>query len=328
MRILLLGRGPGFAWARGVVEAALAAAPASKGGDAKEVDAKRAADTEAASSPPQLVSVEGPPTPAILSHLIAEPIAAVILADHAPFASGPVPASYTPIEAVRGEAQWALMALEVVRRAPRTLILEQAEAEDWPEAIAALLRELLPAAAELPAELAAEVLLAQDALEMPPLAAPGPVLLSTYLRPLYAAAAASAAQDKSLSLVWPREAFLDGDAPGAILPKTVEVAGRARILAYGPYLPLPLGRWRATAWLGFSADIDRISFIFEADAGGGVARGFFEVERGGIFTLQLDFEVREALHPIELRLISQDSALEGQAALIEVEMVPSAAIPG
>ena len=51
-----------------------------------------------------------------------------------------------------------------------------------------------------------------------------------------------------------------------------------------------------------------------------MARGFFEVERGGIFTLELDFQVTDALHPVELRLISQDSALEGQLALIEVEL--------
>jgi len=103
----------------------------------------------------------------------------------------------------------------------------------------------------------------------------------------------------------------------------VEVAGRARVLTYGPYLPLPAGSWRATAFLGFSPDIGKLPFILEVDNGGAVVRGLFEVDRGGIFTVALDFHVNDAMQPIELRLISQDSALEGQVALIEVELQES-----
>ena len=86
-----------------------------------------------------------------------------------------------------------------------------------------------------------------------------------------------------VKIAWPRESFLYGDAPGEMLPATLELAGRARIVAYGPYLPLPSGNWSATAFLGFSADVGKMPFIFEADTGGAVTRGFFEVEKGGIF---------------------------------------------
>ena len=136
-------------------------------------------------------------------------------------------------------------------------------------------------------------------------------LSSTYLEPLFAAVGLRGL----LMLAWPREAFLDGDAPGETLPATVEVAGRARILAYGPYLPLPTGSWHATAFLGFSPDIGKLPFILEADTGGAVARGFFEVDRGGIFALELDFQVIDP-YSVEMRP-SARSALEGQAALIE-----------
>jgi hypothetical protein len=146
-------------------------------------------------------------------------------------------------------------------------------------------------------------------------------LVRTYLQPLFAAAPTPS----RLALTWPREAFLDGDAPGSPLRAVIEVAGRARILAYGPYLPLPSGPWRARAYLGFSVDIEKMPFILEANTGSGTTRGFFAVENGGIFTVALDFQVMDPLHPVELRLISQDSALEGQAALIEVELeqIPS-----
>ena len=107
------------------------------------------------------------------------------------------------------------------------------------------------------------------------------------------------------------------------MPATVEVAGRGRILAYGPYMPLPSGRWRATAYLGFSADIGSMPFILEADTDAGITRGFFEVKQGGIFTLDLAFEVADPFHPVEFRLVSQDSALEGLVSLIEIRLEQS-----
>lgn len=295
MTILLLGRGPRLPWVCSILEAARARV-----------------QTGAA---PEIRLVEGPPTRELLAALAARPVAALVLVDHFPFASGPSPDAPASGEAVRGEAQQAVLALELARRAARTLMLEGSDTQAWPARLARLLPGAPPA---------------QPDLTCPPAPAParcGPPatpLLSTYLEPLFAAAGRPA----SLSLAWPREAFLDGDAPGETLPATVEVAGRARILAYGPYLPLPAGDWHATTFLGFSPDIGKLPFILEVDAGGAVARGFFEVERGGIFTLELDFQVADAMHPVELRLISQDSALEGQLALIEVELKGSLAQGG
>jgi hypothetical protein len=257
---------------------------------------------------PEIRVVEGPPTRDLLAALAARPVAALVLVDHFPFASGAPADALVAGEVVRGEAQQAILALELARRAARTLVLEGSDTQAWPARLAGL----LPGASRARPDLTRPPAPAM----IGPLATP---LLSTYLEPLFAAAERPA----PLALAWPREAFLDGDAPGETLPVTVEVAGRARILAYGPYLPLPAGDWRATAFLGFSPDIGKMPFILEADTGGAVARGFFEVERGGIFTLELDFQVADALHPVELRLISQDSALEGQIALMEVELKQS-----
>ena len=290
MTILLLGAGPRLAWVRSVLDALHARAP----GDAM----------------PEIRVVEGPPTREVLVSLAGVAIDALVLVDHSPFAGSVAPEAVAAAEAVRGEAQRAVFALELARRAARTLVLAGGDAQAWVAALATLL------AAPRSAELAGPC---------PPPTGSGTVvttpLLQTYLQPLFTAAG----HPEPFTLVWPREAFLDGDAPGETLPATVEVAGRARILAYGPYLPLPAGRWHATAFLGFSPDIGKLPFILEADTGGAVARGFFEVERGGIFTLALDFQVADALHPVELRLISQDLALEGQLALIEVKLEQSLA---
>lgn len=305
MTILLLGAGPRLAWVRSVLEALCAPA-----GLVPEVGAGIPAPGGGA----EIVVVEGPPTRELLASLADRPIDALVLVDHAPFAVGALPEAAALAETVRGEAQRAVFALELARRAARTLNLSGDDAAAWAATLAALLAVPLPAEPDAPPFGPCPPPAARDAQVATP-------LLHAYLEPLFAAAGQGPIGSATpLGLAWPREVFLDGDAPGETLPATVEVAGRARILAYGPYLPLPAGDWQATAFLGFSPDIGRMPFILEADTGGAVARGFFEVERGGIFTLELDFQVIDALHPVELRLISQDSALEGQLALIEVEL--------
>ena len=288
MTILLFGAGPRVAWVCSVLEAARAQA---------RTDPVR-----------EVRVVEGPLTRELLVSLAGVAIDALVLVDHGPFAAGGIPEAAAIAEAVRCEAQRAVFALELARRATRTLVLSGDDAQAWVATLATLLAAPLPAGFPGPC---------------PPPTGPGALvatpILQTYLQPIFAAPAHPA----PFVLAWPRDSFLDGDAPGEILPATVEVAGRARILAYGPYLPLPAGSWHATAFLGFSPDIGKLPFILEADTGGAVARGFFEVERGGIFSLGLDFQVADALHPVELRLISQDSALEGQLALIEVKLEQS-----
>ncbi len=141
-------------------------------------------------------------------------------------------------------------------------------------------------------------------------------LVASYLDPLWASLSGTLPR----AIVWPRECFLNGDLMGDPLPLVMELAGRARILLYGPYLPLPTGHWRATGCFGFSPDIEKLPFIFEVVTPNSLMRGFFEVQSGGFFTVDLEFQITDLLIPIEIRLASQESALEGQAALIEVRL--------
>ena len=186
-------------------------------------------------------------------------------------------------EVARSEGQRAIFALE--GGAPRSAhrdAREQGAPRPWP-AILAGLANLPPPSMIAPCPTVPAL---EEAADDP--------LMRTYLQPLFTSTQGAG----RLVLSWPREAFLDGDAPGTALPAAIEVAGRARILAYGPYLPLPGGQWRATAYLGFSADIEKIPFILEVDTDSGITRGFFEVENGGIFTLTLDFpDHRSAAKP-------------------------------
>jgi len=291
MKIFLLGRGPTGAWAHTFLN---------------KVSATLAAK-------PEIVIVDGMAPHDVLAALDVAPTDVLVLAQHTLFADGGALADVLA-DTVRNEAQKAILALELARRVPRTLPLRPAKAAEWPLQIAELLgmnrSDVLPLAETVPALAGNE----SAALSAPP--SPTPSLLRTYLAPLLAAIEHPA----SIVVAWPRECFLYGDAPGEGLPATVEVAGRGRILAYGPYMPLPSGHWRATACLGFSADIGSMPFILEADTDAGITRGFFEVKQGGIFTLELAFEVTNPFHPVEFRLVSQDSALEGLASLIEIRL--------
>lgn len=281
MKILLLGAGPRYSWVRSLLE-----------------------DSGVGTSL-QIVGEVAPQES--LAAVASQPVDALIVVDHFPFAAGVPVLDHAELDqALRGEAQRAVLAYELAGRAERTLVLEGSNPQAWVSALHGFLANprLMQSVSTCPQSLPRV-----DSSVTP--------LLSAYLDPLFAALSASA----PLVLVWPREAFLDGDAPGAPLPATVEVAGRARILAYGPYLPLPEGRWSATVYLGFSPDIGRLPFIIEIDVGGEIARGFFEADRGGFFSLNLDFEVVHLLHPIEVRLISQEAALEGHVALVEVSLV-------
>lgn len=287
--IVVSGAGPGLAWLRSLFGEIRACPDAASGR--------------------RITIVDGPVTQEPLGVLMAGPIEVLVLVGHAPFEDAAQRDTPPSREAVRAEALRAILALELRRRAVRTVVLEPDASDQWAAMLAVALAETVPVDA---------------AMALPPPPAPkaiGPAspalpIVSQYLAPLFA----SGNGLEPLALVWPREFFFDGDAPGEVLPATIEVAGRARHLSYGPYLPLPTGHWQATAFLGFSPEIGKMPFILEADTGGAFARGYFETEHGGLFALTLEFTVTDPLQPIEFRLISQDSALEGQAALIELEL--------
>jgi hypothetical protein len=250
--------------------------------------------------------VQAGPDPAQLQAQAEAPLDVVLAVDAASLAYEPGHDDAAWRDSVRRDAERAIFVRELAARAGcRTVPLIGDDAAAWQAALARLLA--LPAA-DCPSPEALPALAGPAAATSP--------LVAGYLAPLWAAGTAAA----PLVLTWPRECFLDGDLPNQTLPPVMELAGRARILSYGPYLPLPSGSWRATACFGFSPDIERLPFIFEALTPPGITRGFFETEAGGFFTLDLEFQVTDPFARVEMRLASQDSALEGQAALIEVRL--------
>jgi hypothetical protein len=268
--------------------------------------------------------VDGPPSRQLLADLVAAPIACLVLAAHAPFAEGVPAVPGHPPDAIRDQALRAILASELARHAGRTVLLDAASTAEWPALLRRTIEEMItPDLQSAGSQLAdATVTMAEPPLSTPPVesSALSPVLAhlrTGYLTPIFTALT----PDPPISITWKNDCLLDGDSVGSPMPEILEVAGRARILAYGPYLPLPSGTWQMTAYIGFSPDVGRMPFILEVDTGEGTTRGFFEVERAGFFTLVFDFQIADPFFLVEFRLISQDSALEGSAALMEIQMV-------
>src|SRR5437879_5903642 len=96
--ILLLGTGPRLAWVRGALEAMRARLPESL---------------------PAFHVIDAQPTRELLVLLSGH--SALVLVDPIPFAGGPPPQGVPIADAVRAEAQRAIFALELSRRAVRTV---------------------------------------------------------------------------------------------------------------------------------------------------------------------------------------------------------------
>lgn len=286
MNIIIVGEGPRAAWVEGII-ARLRAAPGAAGeGTMQRLGTS--CDRNA------------------LHALVQTGIDIVVAVDAASLAQGSPHDTGSWHEMVRRDAERAIFIRELAARAScRVLALVGDDHYVWLGALARMLSlsDVDPGEVE-----------ALPAVESG--TTPGSSLVASYLDPLWRGLTGPMLQP----IVWPRECFLNGDFMGEPLPLVMELAGRARILLYGPYLPLPTGHWRATGCFGFSPDIEKLPFIFEAVTPNSVMRGFFEVDTGGFFTVDLEFQITDLLVPIEIRLASQDSALEGQAALIEVRL--------
>ncbi|MGA0602283.1 hypothetical protein ACO2Q3_16365 [Caulobacter sp. KR2-114] len=109
---------------------------------------------------------------------------------------------------------------------------------------------------------------------------------------------------------WPLALFMAGDSPGASCPAAIDVTGRGRILAYGPYLRLPAGRWRAGVVVEVCPDAARRPYRLEVSAGATIARAVVAPGRPGPRTLAADVELHDAA-PVELRLWLERAAFHG-----------------
>lgn len=125
-------------------------------------------------------------------------------------------------------------------------------------------------------------------------------------------------------VAWPRACLSLGDRPdvGPPAPLIVEITGPARILVYGPYFYLAAGRWRMSATLAFSPSARGVRLalgLFGPNSLGGCC---FTVERAGVFAASTIITVPSAREALEIRLMVERGAIEGELGIDSVTFDP------
>ena len=132
--------------------------------------------------------------------------------------------------------------------------------------------------------------------------------------------------DDEAPIIWPTAAFLSGNRPDSPAELVEELTGGARILYYGPYFHLPAGLWKARMTVGFSAGARRVPLSVEVYNGTRLlALAIMAAHQEGIYHASFEFNLDDALQPIEIRIRSDRGAIEGRLALGKIELIPAAA---
>jgi hypothetical protein len=132
-------------------------------------------------------------------------------------------------------------------------------------------------------------------------------------------------------LVWEPELFFansDSPAPTTVTAaRVVDITGRVRFLAYGPFINLPPGSWSANAVLGFSAEAAGMSFMVEVFAGRQLSCTRITPSAEQIIEANIHFVIDSSVdQPVQVRIVNERPAFDGRLAIGHVTVAPKAAI--
>lgn len=126
---------------------------------------------------------------------------------------------------------------------------------------------------------------------------------------------------KMAAAFWPTELFLDWGQPGCFLRGPIDLTGPARFIVCGPYLHLPIGRWRArfVVRVGKNLSGNRLSLdIFAHEVLAGVTT---QLPAKGLYAFDVVFDIRRAYVPLEARIQIQQGAIEGVFEFVGVDFL-------
>jgi hypothetical protein len=127
------------------------------------------------------------------------------------------------------------------------------------------------------------------------------------------------------AIIWPRELFIVNGDSGKGLTEVLEVRGGIRILIFGPYIHLPAGSWTARVLLGFSPEAAGHTFLVDAYSGGQLSSTSFQPQRGGVYTVDLNFSLDEPSgQGVEVRVWVWGDYARGHVAFGHVILRPIA----
>ena len=124
---------------------------------------------------------------------------------------------------------------------------------------------------------------------------------------------------------WPLEMFTRPD--NRAIRDPVDLTGPARALFYGPYLNLPVGDWIARVEFEIDGALSGVEALADVRVNEAVTEKSFEMPAKGIFAYELSFHVADPHHPIEIRLFTKKSAIEGVFLPRSVKVRPQRSAP-
>lgn len=114
--------------------------------------------------------------------------------------------------------------------------------------------------------------------------------------------------------------LIDSSAPDKVFSGPVELLGPARFLAYGPYLHLTSGRWRADIEFEISDNLSGNHLYVDAYAGDILAVVTTPLPASGSFRLPISFTITDPLEPVQLRFQSLSGSIEGVICLDRISL--------
>lgn len=119
---------------------------------------------------------------------------------------------------------------------------------------------------------------------------------------------------------WPINMLIDSSGADKIFSGKIELVGPARFLAYGPYLHLTPGQWRADVEFEISDNLSGNLLYVDAYAGDILAVVTTPLPPNGRYQLQISFEIADPLEPVQLRFQSLSGSIEGVISLNRISL--------
>jgi len=128
------------------------------------------------------------------------------------------------------------------------------------------------------------------------------------------------ARDHSVPIIVTKELFLAGDPPHDHVEAPLDMTGRPRFIAFGPYVHIPAGKWMLRFVVSFSEEAIGLPCI--VDVGVSDIHGFQELTRthvvvstAGRMEVTLSFQLEDPLTPLQVRLATDKSVFDGKLAI-------------
>lgn len=121
-------------------------------------------------------------------------------------------------------------------------------------------------------------------------------------------------------LIATKELFLCGDPPHAPVSTSLDLTGRSRFIAFGPYIHIPPGMWMLRFVISFSEEAVGIPCVI--DVGASDSLGYHELTRthvvvstSGRMDVTLAFQLDDPLAALQVRLMTEKPIFDGRLAV-------------